>query len=324
MCTALTLKSGDMYFGRTLDLDCSYGEEICVLPRGYRLKFSETETPDACYAMIGMALVIDGVPLFYDAANEHGLCAAGLNFPGNACYMPSAAEKTNIAPFELIPWVLCRAKSISEVRELLSNANITDTRFSEAWPNNPLHWIISSRDGSIAVEPMQDGVRIYDAPLGVMTNNPPYELQMFNLNNYRAISSDNGENRFSRGLELDEYCAGLGGLGLPGDLSSMSRFVRIAYAHENSVSEADELSSVGQFFHLLSYVGMPRGLCRAANGQWDITVYTSCINADRGRYYYTTYNNRRISLVDMYNTDIDGNSLIRFKLKTDEDIFRQN
>ncbi len=324
MCTALSLRTGDHYFGRTLDLDRSYGEEVCILPRNYPLHFRKMDTMEAHYAMIGMATVANDVPLLYDAANEHGLAMAGLNFPGNAVYYPLQPGKDNITPFEFIPWILGQCKTVAQARELLERINLVDIPFSEQLPLSPLHWILSDRVESIVVETMRDGIHIHENPVGVMTNNPPFPYQMFNLNNYRGLSVDNGENRFAPSVELSNYCQGLGAVGLPGDVSSMSRFVRIAFARAHSVCQQDEHSSVGQFFHLLSYVEMPRGVCRVPGGHWDITVYTSCINADRGLYYYNTYDNCQISCVDMHRTDLDGGSFSRYPLITGQQIFSQN
>ncbi len=271
-----------------------------------------------------MAMVLGGVPLFYDGTNEHGLSMAGLNFPGNAFYAPPAEGKDNITPFEFIPWILGKCRNVREAREFVGRINLVNIPFSENVPLSPLHFIISDRDASIVVESMKDGLHVHDDPAGVLTNNPPFEYQLFNLNNYRNLSVENGENSFSGGLMLDKYCQGLGAIGLPGDVSSMSRFVRIAFGRENSVSATDETSSVSQFFHLLSSVAMCRGLCKTDAGEWDITVYSSCVNTDKGIYYYTTYDNSRIAAVDMHKTDLDGNALVRFPLVTGDEILRMN
>ncbi len=324
MCTALSLKTNDHYFGRTLDLDCSYGEEVCVMPRRFPLHLRKAAEINNHYAMLGMATVVEDIPLFYDAVNECGLAMAGLNFPENACYAPLREDKDNIAPFEFIPWILGKCRTVSEARDLLKHINIVDIPFSDSLPLSPLHWMISDCGESIVVEQMKDGLHIYDNPVGVMTNNPPFEYQLFNLNNYRRLSVDNGENCLSEELPLKTYCQGLGALGLPGDVSSMSRFVRAAFGRVNSVCAADEVSSVGQFFHILSSVGMNRGCCITSSGKWDITVYTSCMNTERGLYYYTTYDNSQINCVDMHKTDMDSDTVTRFPLIRKQQIHYHN
>ncbi len=315
MCTALNLTTKDHYFGRTLDLDCSYGEEVCVMPRNFPMEFRCMDRIDSHYAMIGMAAVVGDVPLFYDATNEHGLSMAGLNFPGNAYYAPKDEEKDNVTPFEFIPWILGQCKTVAEARKLLDRINLVDIAFSETLPLSPLHWMIDDKHEAIVVEQMQDGLHIHDNPVGVMTNNPPFEYQLLNLNNYRNLRVDSGENTFAKNLSLNVYCQGMGAIGLPGDVSSMSRFVRIAFERANSVCETDESSSVSQFFHLLGTVEMVRGCCLTDTGKWDITVYTSCMNADKGLYYYTTYDNRQITCVDMHKTELDSDTVSRFPLE---------
>lgn len=324
MCTALSFNTKAHYFGRTLDLDCSYGEEVCVMPRRFPLLFRQTNPINEHYAIIGMATVVGDTPLFYDACNECGLSMAGLNFPGNAHYYSVAADKDNITPFEFIPWILGQCKSVSEARELLKRINLADIPFSDKLPLSPLHWMISDSNKSIVIEAMRDGLRIHDNPVGVMTNNPPFEYQLFNLNNYRSIRADNGENGFSDNLSLETYCQGMGALGLPGDVSSMSRFVRIAFGKFNSSCGDDENSSVSQFFHLLSSVEMNRGCCITESGHADITVYSSCMNTDRGLYYYTTYDNRQINCVDMHKTNLNCGTISRFPLITEQHINYQN
>lgn len=324
MCTALNFSTKDHYFGRTLDLDRSYDEEVCIIPRNFPLEFRLKETITTHYAMIGMATVVNSMPLIYDATNEQGLSMAGLNFPDDAHYFEKHTEKDNITPFEFVPWILGKCKNVPQARELVSNINLVNIPFSEQIPLSPLHWIISDKNQSIVVESMKDGLHIYENPTGVMANNPPFEYQLFNLNNYRNLNIQNGDNNFAKDLELVNYCQGLGAIGLPGDVSSMSRFVRAVFVKENAFCEKDENSSVGQFFHLLSFVEKPRGICKIPSGEYAITVYTSCTNTDKGLYYYTTYSNRQINCVNMYNTDLESDKISRFPLNITEQINYHN
>lgn len=314
MCTALTLTTDDFYFGRTLDNDFSYFEQVTVTPRNYSFYFRNGKRVENHFAIIGMAYVVQGYPLYYDAVNEKGLCVAGLNFVGNAVYCPPADSKDNIAQFELIPWLLSQCKTVAEVKRLLSRANITGERFSTDLPVAQLHWLVSDKTQSVTVESVAGGLNVYDNPVGVLTNNPPFPVQMFSLSNYMGLSSLPACNRFSSSVEIEAYSKGMGAVGLPGDLSSQSRFVRAAFTKLNSVSEADEKSSVSQFFHILGSVNQTRGCCELENGKHEITVYTSCCNADKGIYYYTTYNNRQITAVDMHRTDLDSKELITHTL----------
>ena len=324
MCTALTLQTKDFYFGRTLDLVCSYGEEVCIMPRNFPMGFRQMEDIEKHYAMIGMATVVGDVPLFYDATNEHGLAMAGLDFPGNAYYPSQQEGKDNVTPFEFIPWILGQCKAVKEARVLLERINLVNIPFSEELPLSPLHWMISDKIESIVVESLKDGLHIHENPVGVMTNNPPFEYQLFNLNNYRNLRVDNGDNQFVKDIPIEVYCQGLGAIGLPGDVSSMSRFVKIAFGRANSVCEEGEDTSVSQFFHLLSSVSLNRGICLTDTKEWDVTVCTSCMNLDRGLYYYTTYDNQQISCVDLYGTDLNEDTISRFPLVKQQQIHYHN
>ena len=324
MCTAATYLTKDFYFGRTLDYDCSYGEEVTITPRSYPFRFRAVGTLSRHYAMIGMAHVEEGCPLYYEAVNEKGLGMAGLNFVGNAFYHQPVPDKDNVATFEFIPWILSRCGTVGEARGMLKRVNLTSESFSDALPCAQLHWIIADRDGAIVVESLKDGLRVYDNPAGVLANNPPFDQQMFHLNNYMALSPCQPQNRFSDKLDLTCYSRGMGALGLPGDLSSQSRFVRAAFVRLNSLSGDSEGESVSQFFHILNSVDQQRGFCEVRPGEYEYTIYTCCCNADKGIYYYTTYDNHQITAVDLHRVGLDGGELVRYPMITGEQIRFQN
>ena len=324
MCTAATYHTKDHYFGRTLDYEVSYGEEVVVTPRNFPFHFRHMGSLSSHYAIIGMAAVAGDYPLYYDATNEKGLSMAGLNFPGNADYKPLAEGKDNVATFELIPWILGQCATVQEARSYLDRMNLADTPFSPQFPVSPLHWIIADRDCAITVESVREGIRIYDNPVGILTNNPPFDYQMTNLSNYMSLSTEPPENHFSEQLNLTPYSRGMGMLGMPGDLSSASRFVRAAFTKLHSVSRTSESESISQFFHILGSVAQQRGCVHMGEGKYEITIYTSCCNTDRGIYYYTTYENSQITGVDMHRENLDGQQLSRYPLITGQRIHMQN
>ena len=323
MCTAITYKTKGAYFGRTLDIECSYGEEVIVTPRNHKLSFRHKKDLESHYAIIGMGTVRDGYPLYYDAANECGLGMAGLNFPANACYFPLQEGKENISPFEFIPWLLSQCKNVDEARKCLSRIHLCNTPFSPELPLSPLHWMIADKNEAIVVESVEEGVKIYENPVGVLTNNPPFSYHLLHLCDYMTLSKNPPKAQFGKDF-LTPYSRGMGAMGLPGDFSSASRFVRAAFVRENAVSESDELSSISQFFHILGSVEHVRGCVLLNDGKYEITAYTSCINLDRGIYYYTTYENRAISAVDLSKCDLEARELCRFPLQTAQRIEWQN
>ena len=323
MCTAINFKTKNMYFGRALDYEFSYGEKITITPREYEFKFRHLGVNSNHYAIIGMAHVFEDYPLYYEAANEKGLAVAGLNFVGNAYYRKPSLKTNNVAQYEFIPWILANFSSVAEVKKALKNINITDDEVNEKFKCASLHWLISDLNEAIVVESTSKGIKVYDNKVGVLTNNPPFEYQMFNLNNYRNLSICDPANSFSEKIDLNRYSRGMGGIGLPGDLSSMSRFVRVAFHKLNSKCNDDEISSVNQFFHIMNSVSQTRGLC-AVNDNYEITIYTSCINLNEGKYYYTTYNNHQINMVDLHKVDLDQKDLVTFKFLDEENINIEN
>lgn len=324
MCTAATYQTKDHYFGRTLDYEFSYQETVTITPRNYPFHFRKVPDLEQHYALIGMAMVVEDYPLYYDATNEKGLSMAGLNFPDNTDYKDYAEEKDNVAPFEFIPWILGQCATIGEAKALLARTNLIKINFSDDFPLSPLHWMISDRECSITVECVKEGLKIYDNPVGILTNNPPFDFQMLHLSNYMNLTSKVAVSRFSDDLALKAYSRGMGAMGLPGDLSSASRFVKAAFTKMNSFSGESESESISQFFHILGSVAQQRGCVQVYDDKYEITIYTSCCNVDKGIYYYTTYENSQISGVDMYKEDLDGDKPVSYPLITGQQIRMQN
>ncbi len=323
MCTAATYKTKDHYFGRNLDYEYSYNETVTVTPREYPFEFRLAGSAPSHPAMIGMAFVKDGYPLYYDATNEAGLSVAGLNFPFNAFYPQKDPNKINVAPFEFIPYILCSCKSVAEAREALKNVNVFDENFSAELPHSPLHWMISDDQESVTVEPVRDGLKIYQNPVGILTNNPTFDFHLTNLSNYLNLTREEPTCRFADGFDLKPYSRGMGAIGLPGDLSSASRFVKATFTKLNSVSGDGEAESVSQFFHILGSVEQQMGCCRVEKG-FEHTIYSSCCNTTKGIYYYTTYNCSRVVGIDMRRENLDGKALKSYPLLEQDEFFIQN
>lgn len=325
MCTAITYQTKDFYVGRTLDNGCSYGEQVTVTPRRYPFQFRHLPTLAEHYAMIGMACVLEGYPLYYDGANEKGLGMVGLNFTGTAVYCDCCAPgEDNVAQYELIPWILGQCATVQEARERLSRVRLLNTPFRPGLPAARLHWLIADEREAVTVEFVEEGLKLYENPVGVLTNEPAFDRQLFRLNDFLALSPKAPENRFSDRLNLHPYSYGMGALGLPGDLSSQSRFVRGAFVRMNAVSGGSELESVSQFFHILGAVEQQRGCCVREEGEYEVTLYTSCCNTRTGVYYYTTYDNHQITGVDLRRCPLEGGSLSCYPLVQGERIAMQN
>ena len=303
MCTAI--KHGS-YVGRNLDVYRGYGEEIIVVPRNYTFALRREQNLTEHYAMIGMGTVSRGYPLYYDCANEMGLYMAGLNFIGNAHYLPPKDGYLNLAPYELIPYLLSVCKSTEEAERELKEINVTGIPFSRELRCAELHWMISDKDRSIVLECGENGVNIYENPIGVLTNNPHFPYQLFNLNSYIALSDTTPENTFSPSLPLTPYSEGMGAIGLPGDLTSTSRFIRAAFHLSHSL----DTPSVTSLMHLLSSVEMPNGSVKVGDS-YERTEYTSLVNLSTMTYYYRTYESTGVAAVRLFSENLDGNTLIK-------------
>ena len=323
MCTAVSWNSTHHYFGRNLDLEYSLPAQVCITPRNFLLPFRHGKPILNHYAMIGAALVRADYPLYFEATNEAGLSMAGLNFPQNAVYHPRNSQKKNIASFELIPWVLSQCKNTIEAEALLAGVQITDDSFSDDLSPTPLHWIISDPQHSIVLESMADGLHIHNNPVGILTNNPPFGFHLYNLAGYRHMRPQQAENTFSVSLELCPYSNGMGAMGLPGDLSSASRFVRAAFLKENSIGGA-VAEDISHFFHILDSVAMPRGSVIVSDGRYEITRYSSCCDTVSGIYYYKTYESNRLCCIDLHHADLDSMQLIPYPMLHNMYIHAQN
>ena len=321
MCTASNYITENHYFGRNFDYEISYNERVTITPRNFKFEFRKIGAIETHYAIIGIAAGIDGYPLYYDACNEKGLAIAGLNFAGNAVYREFEEGMVNVTPFEFIPYLLSKAANVAEARELLAEINLVNINFADELPLSPLHWMISDETQAIVVEPMEDGLKVFDNPVGVLTNNPPFDKQLFYLNNYRNLSNKNPENTFGGDIDLDEYSRGMGGIGLPGDLSSASRFAKVAFTRANSYSGDSEEDSVGQFFHILGSVEQQNGCTFISDPDlYEYTIYSSCYNTNKAILYYRTYKNSQITAVSLNNEDLESEDLINYLLINEEQI----
>jgi choloylglycine hydrolase len=287
MCTALALRGRSCVFGRNLDLEYTYDETVTIVPRHYPLHFRMTQSLPHHYAIIGIAYVQDDYPLYYDAINEKGLAIAGLRFPESTVYRSNATNRTGIAPFELIPWLLGQCASVADARERLSEIDLVKIDFSPALPCTPLHWLIADQTKSIVLESREHGLDIFENLVDVLTNEPPFPQQIDALNR----TSDD----------------------IPDGYSSAARFRRAVYIKNKMAAAPIETDPIHRFFHLLDSVSIPCGqLVPTHPGM--ITQYSSCCDMDQCIYYYTTYENRTIQAVELYRDDPDGTKLISYPL----------
>lgn len=324
MCTSIIYTAGDSYFGRNLDLEISFGEEVVVTPRDYEFKFRKMKSLSHHYAITGMATVQDDYPLYFDGANEEGLGMAGLNFDGPCHYFPEDSEKDNVTPFEFIPYVLGQCKNVSEAKEMIKNLNLVNINFSEKFPLSPLHWLIADKSGdSIVVESTKKGLNVYDNPVGVLTNNPEFPQQLNNLSNYQSVSPAQPTNTIAPGAKLELYSRGLGTHMLPGGMDSESRFVKETFTKMHAPKGKDELENITNYFHLLHAVEQQKGLDEVAPNTFEYTIYSDGVDLTTGTFYYTTYENNQINAVKLDQSKLDSSELLTCPLQTKQTIHYQ-
>lgn len=316
MCTAVSLGK---YAGRNLDVYQSYNESIIITPRKFVLSMRKDEKIAEHYAIIGMGAESLGYPLYFDAANERGLYMAGLNYVGNAKYLPPKENRLNVASFELIPYVLSKCADVSEAEALLSKINVTDLPFSRDIPPAQLHWFIADKCGSLAVEPDENGINIHKCPIGVLSNNPPFPIQLSKLADYMHVSPEPHANTLCPNIHLAQYSEGMGGIGLPGDLSSTSRFIRATF-HRAHIRSHDSLSSI---MRILSSVEMPDGSVKVGDA-YERTEYTSAVSLSTLTYYYRAYGSVSTSAVRLFSEDLDSRLLIIYPTVKDAEPIYQN
>ena len=313
MCTAISYLANGHYFGRNLDVEFSYDESVVITPRRFPLPFRNGQKNDRHFSIIGMAHIEDGYALYYDATNEKGLSIAALSFPGEAHYHPQKPGVVNLAPWEVIPFVLAQCETAAQARHLLSKVNIMEELFRKDLPLTPLHFLIADKNEAFVAEPMKDGLCLTENPVGILTNSPPFDFQMQYLHLFMGLSNKPVENRFSKEIPFTEISRGMGALGLPGDLSSPSRFVRASFTKSHSQTGATEAHDIRQFFHILGSVEQQKG-CVDLGGKLEFTSYSSCCDTRKVIYYYQNYDNFSIVGIDMLQEDIETDQLISYPM----------
>lgn len=325
MCTSIIYTAGDHYFGRNLDLEVSLGQEVVITPRNKTLEFREMPNLEHHYAIIGMSIVRDDYPLYFDGVNEKGVGMAALNFDGPAHFFPVQEGKDNIASFEMVPYILAAASSVAEAKKILANANVANLNFSDKLQAAPLHWIIADKTGaSVTVESTNKGLNVYDNPVGVLTNNPEFPRQLLNLSNYRNVSPSAPENTLAPEIDLPVYSRGLGSHFLPGGMDSESRFVKATFTKMHAPIGNSEIENITNYFHILQSVEQQKGLDEVAPNQYEYSIYSDGVNMTKGIYYYKTYENSQISAIDMYKEDLEASDLITYPVQNKQQINYQN
>ncbi|PRP50842.1 linear amide C-N hydrolase [Bacillus halotolerans] len=328
MCTSLTLETADCkhVLARTMDFAFQLGTEVILYPRRYSWNSeADGKAHQTQYAFIGMGRKLGNI-LFADGVNENGLSCAALYFPGYAEYEKTIREDiVHIAPHEFVTWALSVCKSLDDVKEKIRSLTIVEKKLDLLDTVLPLHWILSDRTGrSLTIEPRADGLKVYDNQPGVMTNSPDFIWHVTNLQQYTGIRPKQLESKEMGGLALSAFGQGLGTVGLPGDYTPPSRFVRAVYLKEHLVPAADETKGVTAALQILANMTIPKGAVITEKDEIHYTQYTSVMCNDTGNYYFHHYDNRQIQKVNLFHEDLDCLEPKVFSAKAEESIHELN
>lgn len=320
MCTCLVMNNGDTYFGRNLDLDYPISQSIVVAPRNFPFKFRKLKSLNKHYAIFGIASVIDNFPLYFDATNEYGLSIAGLRFREEVKAHKPNPKKINLAQFEFIPYVLGTCRNVKEALEVIKNVEMLDDSFSKKVPSSNLHYMIADKKESYVIEFLSNGVSIYKNPYGVLTNSPPFPFHLENVRLYLNLTNELVESSNFGSLKLTSFTSGQGTYGLPGDVTSPSRFVKTTFLKFASKSSLEEEDNVNQFFRILDNVSFLKGEAKTSNDNYEYTMYTTCVNVNKLILYYKTYHNPTYNCLELTKLDLNKSDLYQYSLN-DKTIF---
>ncbi len=298
MCTAIqtTYFDGGVILGRNMDLPCEFNEAPISVPKG---------AADNRFAYLGIGVMIDGFPALCDGMNTAGLGACALNFLGYAQYEDvQNSAKLNLAPHEFIPYILGNFATVGEVKKALKDAEIVNRAINPYTPIATLHWMLADKSGAaIVVERTKNGLSVYDNPAYVLTNNPDFNWHLTNLNEYLKTTPEQPGSANWSDCTLTPLGVGGGTLGLPGDFSSVSRFVRAAYIRAHQPEHKRAELAVHHIFNVLGAVSIPRGAVLTIDRIQDQTIYTSAMDLKQNVYYYKTEFNSRITALRIEDTD---------------------
>jgi choloylglycine hydrolase len=308
------MNNGDTYFGRNLDLDYDLGQSLVVTPRNYPFKFKKLKTLNNHYAMVGIASVIDGYPLYFDATNEYGLSIAGLRFREEVKSSKTKPNKINLAQFEFIPYILGTCRNVKEALEVINKVVLLNLDFSKKIKSSKLHYMIADKKECYVIESLSNGLNVYKNPYGVLTNSPPFPYHLENVRLFLNLTNELVESKNYDSLKLTSFTSGQGTYGLPGDVTSPSRFVKAVFLKTHSKSRRDEGSNVNQFLRILDNVSFVRGEAISEANLLITTIYSTCVNLNKLIFYYKTYNNPLYYSLELKKLNLDTKDLYQYSL----------
>lgn len=323
-CTGILMQAKDQSSvnGRTVEFGVPLEVNLAVIPRNVsftgKTPLGKGMAYKSKYAAVGVYGFADVVLM--DGMNEKGLVAAAFYFPGYAGY--SKITKDNqanaLSPADFPNWILTQFATLEEVKTALSTVVLAPTVL-KGWGNTapPMHYIVYDASGkSIVIEPIEGTLKVYENDLGVITNSPTFDWHMTNLNNYIHLSPFNAEPNRLRNVSLEAFGQGTGMMGLPGDFTPPSRFVRAAFFSATALPVENSAQAVDQTFHILNQFDIPLGAVRPkGTSDYDYTLFTSVKNPETLEYFYRSYQDQTIFFLDLRQFDLNAKSIKKMKVE---------
>jgi choloylglycine hydrolase len=330
-CTGITIKpkDGSIIFARTLEFGMDLKSNILIVPRGK--EFVGTATGDkvglrwkAKYGIVGTNAF--DLPVIVDGLNEKGLHVGLFYFPGFAKYQEMKAEDLakTLAPWELGSFLLGTCADVKEAVVAAKSVRVGAVVQKDMGFVPPVHFIVTDASGkSVVLEYIGEELKVHANPLGVMSNSPTFDWHMTNLSNYVTMSDKNVEKIDLGGKEIKGLGQGSGMLGLPGDFTPPSRFVRAVAFSKTTLPVEKAKDGVLQAFHILNQFDIPKGSARGIDQGKEVsdyTLWTSAADLKNLRYYFRTFDNSRIRMVDMKAVGLDAKEISTISMKGEEQI----
>ncbi|QYY35624.1 choloylglycine hydrolase family protein [Ruficoccus sp. ZRK36] len=297
MCTSLTYatRDGFHFLARTMDFAFVLEGTPHVHPRRFGWRSQSGEEHRGRYGFVGAGRELEQF-FFADGVNEKGLAVCELYFPDEASYAPElVAGKVNLAPHELVTWLLSEIGSVQELRARFEALALVSYEFKLLGTVLPLHFIVSDSTGAcVVIEPTADGLKLKENPAGVMTNSPELEWHLKNLNNLLGLRPENPPETPLGTLTLKPFGQGAGTLGLPGGYTPPERFLRTAFLREYTERPAGAEAGVAAILGILNPVTIPKGVNLKPGGVPDYTQYRSVMSLSERAYYFNNYGTNEV------------------------------
>lgn len=298
MCTSIFTKTlNDEYIlSRTMDFSFPLDAAPMYIPKGYQWVSATKEKMTTKHAFIGAGRLLGDTYFVADGVNEAGLSAAELYLPGEVKYnKESNPTKTNVAPHELILWLLGNCETVDEVAKKIGHFNLMEIEAPLLNTVTPLHWIITDKKGGcVVIEPTEYQLHVKQNPVGVMTNSPQLEWHTQNLRNYLNVQPKQFDPVHFGNFVAEPFSQGTGTSGLPGGYTPPERFVRAAFFKEHIAEAKDEAQGISNAYHILSTVRIPKGIVVTSNGASDYSLYVGSMCNQSKTYYYSSYDNHQV------------------------------